>query len=211
LASLEASYPDTLFVYTTMPLTTASDADNVKRNQYNLAVRQYVVDHDKYLFDIADIEAHDLNGNPQTFQSGGQTYQKLYSGYTSDGGHLNTTGRQQVALGWYAMGALIASPQEALTLYGTPSDRAIHLRWEVDPLPPGLSAWRIAYEGPPGDQPSPITGLDSSYRAFSLTGLTNYMPYTVTLNAMQGSTAVLTDTLTLIPTDNLLQLPLVRR
>jgi hypothetical protein len=211
MSALEASYPGTVFVYTTMPLTTGSDADNVLRNTYNAAVRQYAQDHDKYLFDIADIEAHDPSGVPQTFQSGGQTYQKLFSGYTSDGGHLNTTGRQRVATGWYAMAALIASPEEALELHGSPSDRAIHLRWDVNPVPPGSTTWRIAYDGPPGNPASPITGLDGSSRDFTLTSLTNYTPYTVTLNAMQGSTPVLTDTITIMPTDKLLRLPLVRR
>jgi hypothetical protein len=211
MQALEDSYPGTVFVYTTMPLTDDSDSSNVLRNQYNALVRQYARDHDKYLFDIADIEAHDPGGVPQTFQSGGQTYQKLYSGYTSDGGHLNTTGRQRVAMGWYAMAALIASPEDALQLYGSPSDQAIHLHWDVDPVPPGLSSWRILYDGPPGSPASPITGLDGSSRELALTNLANYTPYTVTLNAMQGSTPVLTDTVTVMPTDMLLRLPLIRK
>jgi lysophospholipase L1-like esterase len=121
MSALEADYPGTVFVYTTMPLTTASDSDNVKRNQYNAAVRQYAQDHDRYLFDIADIEAHDPSGNPQTFQSGGQTYQKLYGSYSSDGGHLNAAGEERVALGWYAMAALIAAGPV------TPPDKFLYL------------------------------------------------------------------------------------
>ena len=99
------SYAGTTFVYTTMPLTTGEDSNNILRNQYNDAVRDYCIAHDRLLFDIADIEAYDPTGNPITFAYDNQTYQKLYSGYTSDGGHLNTVGRQRVAMGWYAVAA----------------------------------------------------------------------------------------------------------
>ncbi len=107
MVALEASYPNTVFVYATMPLTTDQDYNNALRNQYNAAVRSYCLTHDRLLFDIADIEAFDPNGTQYTFVYGGQTCQKLYSGYTSDGGHLNTTGRQRVAKGWYAVAAEI--------------------------------------------------------------------------------------------------------
>lgn len=108
MANLEAAYPRTIFVYTTMPLMTSEDANNILRNQYNAAVRAFCSANSRLLFDIADIEAHDPAGNAYTFTSGGQVYQKLYSGYTSDGGHLNATGRQRVATGWYAVAAVIA-------------------------------------------------------------------------------------------------------
>jgi hypothetical protein len=103
LSALEATYPTTVFVYATMPLTTDTNSDNVLRNQYNQAVRTYCAANNKFLFDIADIEAHDPSGVRQTFTSGAETYDRLYSGYTTDGGHLDTAaGRQQIAKGWYA-------------------------------------------------------------------------------------------------------------
>ncbi len=108
LSALEAQYPQTVFVYITMPLMTSTDYDNVLRNLYNAAVRQYCAANNKLLYDLADMEAHDPNGNPSTFTYQGQTYQRLYSGYTSDGGHLNMPGRQRIALGWYATAAAIA-------------------------------------------------------------------------------------------------------
>jgi hypothetical protein len=40
-----------------------------------------------------------------------------------------------------------------------------------------------------------------------LSGLTSYSLYTVTLNAMMGGTPALTDTLTVMPTDLLLFMP----
>lgn len=111
LASMDAlavSYPTTAVVFATMPLTTGEDADNVLRNVYNQAVRQHCAAIGALLYDIADIEAHDVNGAEQTFESGGETYQKLYAGYTGDGGHLDTEGRQRVARGWYATAATLA-------------------------------------------------------------------------------------------------------
>ncbi len=106
--ALAADFPTTVMVYATMPLMTGEDADNVLRNQYNQAVRDHCLGTGALLFDIADMEAFDPAGNPQTFQYGGETYQKLYAGYTDDGGHLNAAGRQRVALGWYAVAATLA-------------------------------------------------------------------------------------------------------
>lgn len=105
MSALETYSPQTIFVYTTMPLMTSTDSDNVLRNQYNQAVRAYCSTNKKLLLDIADIESHDPNGVEQTFQYNGSTYQKLYSNYSSDGGHLNSAGRQRVAKGWYAAAA----------------------------------------------------------------------------------------------------------
>lgn len=109
MAALEASFPTTVYVYMTMPLMNTADSDNILRNQFNTAVRAYCTSNNRLLFDIADIEAYDPSGVQYTFTSGGTTYQKLYNGYTSDGGHLNTTGRQRVATGWYAVAAAIVS------------------------------------------------------------------------------------------------------
>lgn len=110
MAAIEADYPDTVVVYITMPLTTDENSTNVQRNQYNAAVRTYCANHGKLLFDLADMEAYDPSGNPSSFTSEGKTYQKLYAGYTDDGGHLNSAGRQRIALGWYAVAAVIAAP-----------------------------------------------------------------------------------------------------
>ncbi|MCP4642638.1 MAG: hypothetical protein GY851_19490, partial [bacterium] len=89
---------------------TSEDASNILPPDYNDAVRQYCITNGKFLFDIADIEAHDPSGVEQTYESGGSTYQKLYSGYTSDGGHLNSTGAERVAMGWYAAAASQTTP-----------------------------------------------------------------------------------------------------
>jgi hypothetical protein len=96
-----------------------------------------------------------------------------------------------------------------LNLHGEPAAEAIHLTWEVEGALPVTTTWQITYDGLAGDQPSPITGIISPTRAYTLTGLTNYTWYTVTLNAMLDSIPFLTDTVRVMPTDWLVYLPLV--
>jgi len=113
MTNLEAVYPQTVFVYTTIPLMASEDSDNALRNIYNLRLRDWARASGRVLFDIADIEAHDPSGAPCTFVYHGKTCQKLCADYTRDGGHLNTEGRQLVARGFYALGAaLTANPPE---------------------------------------------------------------------------------------------------
>ena len=78
------------------------------RGPVNQAVRVHCASTGAVLYDLADMEAYDPSGVAQTFLSAGQTYQKLYDGYTDDGGDLNVTGRQRVATGWYAVAAVLA-------------------------------------------------------------------------------------------------------
>jgi hypothetical protein len=103
MTNLEAAFPDTVFVYMTMPLTTATDAENALRHAFNERVREWTHANGRVLFDIADIEAHDSKGQPCTFSHRNKTCQKLCESYTSDGGHLNETSRQLVARGFYAL------------------------------------------------------------------------------------------------------------
>jgi lysophospholipase L1-like esterase len=105
--SLEAQVPGTVMVYATIPLTTAADSNNYLRNAFNDRLREWVRQNGRVLFDIADIEAHDPSGNPATFEYHGKTCQKLYEKYTSDGGHLEGEGRQNVARGFYALSATL--------------------------------------------------------------------------------------------------------
>jgi hypothetical protein len=107
MTNLEAAFPDTVFVYMTMPLTTAEDLDNGLRNGFNDRVRTWTKENGRVLFDIADIEARDSNGQMCTFVRKGKNCQKLCGEYTGDGGHLNETGRQLVAKGFYALEAVL--------------------------------------------------------------------------------------------------------
>ena len=118
-------------------------------------------------------------------------------------------------LGAYEVGAPlpIYGPREpvALELVGTPADQAIHLSWEVTGSLPETSSWQIIYDGPTGDEPSPITGIDHNNRSYALTGLTNFTSYTITLNALVDNTPILTGTVSVMPTDISTYLPLLIR
>jgi hypothetical protein len=104
---------------------------------------------------------------------------------------------------------LSCSQTMELTLNGIPGDKTIYLTWEVNASLPLTATWTINYSGPTGNQPSPITGLPEPTRTYALTGLTNYTLYTVTLNAMLNNTPILTDTVTRMPTDISISLPLI--
>jgi len=99
----------------------------------------------------------------------------------------------------------------SLTLHASPADRRLHLRWTVNTTLPITSTWEIHYVGPPGDEPSPITGITHTARTYTLTGLTNYQWYTVTLHGMVDGTSVMSDTVRAMPTDRLVYLPVVMR
>ena len=96
----------------------------------------------------------------------------------------------------------------ALTVTGRPANEAILLSWEVNVSLPLTTTWTIEYVGQPGDQPSPITGIPADTRHFALTGLTNYTWYTVTLAT---DPPLLKGMVQVMPTDHLVNLPLVAR
>jgi hypothetical protein len=115
------------------------------------------------------------------------------------------TTRPQIA-GW-DVGAYEAVPE--LVLRGSPADRAIHLTWDVNMSLPSTGTWHIDYYTTATSAPFTATDPFSTTRAYTLTGLTNYQWYTVTLNALVDSTSFLSDTVRVMPTDRLVYLPLV--
>jgi hypothetical protein len=98
-----------------------------------------------------------------------------------------------------------------LQLSGSPNDQTILLNWTMNTAVAPGTTWQISYSGPAGDQLSPITGLAEGTRSYTLTGLTNYTTYDITLNAMVSGSPVLTDTVSVMPTDLLLYLPLAQK
>src|SRR5882672_555194 len=116
MTNLEAAFPETVLVYMTMSLMTDTDADNFLCNAFNERLREWIRQNGRVLFDIADIEAHDLEGKVCTFQYRNKICQKLCDSYTKDGGHLNETGRQLVAKGFYALSAALVEKQRAPAL-----------------------------------------------------------------------------------------------
>ena len=107
------------------------------------------------------------------------------------------------------MAAWDIGPYEAipeLELVGVAANTAIHLTWSVNITLPVTTTWTVDYSGPPGDQIPPITGLPGEARSYTLTGLANYAWYTVTLTT---DPPMLSDAVTVMPTDIFLFLPLV--
>ncbi|KAA3663073.1 MAG: hypothetical protein DWQ04_11690 [Chloroflexi bacterium] len=102
--------------------------------------------------------------------------------------------------------------QSTLQLSGSPNDQTVHLSWTVNTTLPDGATWEITYTGGPNGTPtSPITGLAKETRSTTITQLQNYTIYTVTLTALDGSTPILTDSITIMPTDIFVYLPLIQR
>ena len=134
MAGLEAAHPDTVFVYMTIPLKTKDgylksllktqgNDENFQRNVFNDKLREWARAHNKVLLDVADIEAHDVDGAAESFEYNGRMCQALCKSYTEDGRHLDDApglGRQRVAKGFYALAAALLNAQGAA---GAPSDR----------------------------------------------------------------------------------------
>lgn len=122
MEGLERDFPQTRFIYVTLPLRAGSgaNASNMLATTYNEAVRAHCADSDRILLDVADIECHDPTGERNVFTVGEQQYERLCWEYTHDGGHLNAEGARRVALGWYAAAAALAAAATATE----PSDPA---------------------------------------------------------------------------------------
>lgn len=103
---LETMYPDTIFVYFTIPYFTEDRHSNSNSisNVFNNELRSWIAEQDnKVLFDIADLEAWSPEDIHQTFTQNGVTYETLYNGFTNDGVHLDATASQRVAIGLYSL------------------------------------------------------------------------------------------------------------
>jgi len=112
LFSQEPYFPETMYVYMTMPLTTSQDSANYTRNLYNDTMRGWCRANNRVLFDVADIEAHDTNGAPCTFTYSGLVCQYLCPAYNAsgDGGHPDSPYAQQLlASGFYALAGTLMS------------------------------------------------------------------------------------------------------
>ncbi len=74
---------------------TYRDEDNVLRNAYNRALREWFAGEP--LFDLAAVEATFPDGSLSSFEHEGQSIHTLVQAYTDDGGHLNDVGRRRAA------------------------------------------------------------------------------------------------------------------
>jgi hypothetical protein len=61
MSELENDYPGVIFVYMTGHLDGTGESGNL--HQRNEQIRQYCIDNNKVLYDFADIESYDPDGN----------------------------------------------------------------------------------------------------------------------------------------------------
>ncbi len=113
MARLANENPKTVFIHSTMPLTSRQTGpkawikellgkavrgvgDNIRRKEYNdLLIEEYA--EKEIVFDIASIESGDSDERKMTFEKKGKTICSMVPEYTNDGGHLNETGGRMVA------------------------------------------------------------------------------------------------------------------
>ena len=87
--ALKVQYPSVSFVHVTIPLRLSSyTTTNAIRKQYNDLLRAAYNGTSDYVYDLAEIESTDPNGNKYTY---------LLSQYSLDDSHLNATGRVRAA------------------------------------------------------------------------------------------------------------------
>lgn len=108
MLDLERQYPEKTFIWATSALW-ADPGDACSGNfnscrqiaDFNQQVRAFAHANNKPLYDIADIESHDLNGNPCTVQG----YEGMCSVWYSDGGgHPTIAASIRLAKGfWWLM------------------------------------------------------------------------------------------------------------
>lgn len=108
----QAEHPGSVLVWWTWPIV-ASDSGRAPCNQelawFNDQVRAYVNANGGVLFDVADIESHDPDGSPVSYNG----WEAAYSGYLSDWLHLNEAGRQRVAGAmWHLLARVAGWPGE---------------------------------------------------------------------------------------------------
>ncbi len=107
METLEADYPAITFVWWTSAITAAGDGGDV-RERFNNLVREYCAARGKVLFDLADIESHDLQGNPCHDDLGAEA---MYAGYAADGQHPTDIGQMRLASAVWWLLARIAGWQ----------------------------------------------------------------------------------------------------
>ncbi|NJN54721.1 MAG: hypothetical protein HC804_08190, partial [Anaerolineae bacterium] len=126
LEAFEAQHPDKVIIYWTTSLARSigSDVSDLFNNQ----MRQYAIEHNKVLFDVADILSHDPDDNAcydnrdgipytsqndtENFPDDGHNYLAICPHYTTEteGGHLGSTstGAIHVAKAFWVLMARLA-------------------------------------------------------------------------------------------------------
>lgn len=111
MEGLEASYPDTTFVWWTSALNNNGEYGG-KRSIFDNLLRDYCAQHGKVVFDLAAIESHDPDGNMALDDNG---FEGMYAGYATDGQHPSGDARIRLAGALWWLFARIAGWEVAPT------------------------------------------------------------------------------------------------
>lgn len=115
MEKLESKYPEKLFIWWTIPLTQVGMHCT---DTLNFLIRKYCRDNNKVLFDIADIEAWDTNGQHVISPAGYEMAFKGYCGEQQPGAqacHPNWTGKVLLAKAYWWMMCSISGYTETTT------------------------------------------------------------------------------------------------
>jgi len=203
MTNLEAAYPQTLFVYVTMPITTTNydfevdvePEDEYWRCVFNNALRAWCTANNRVLFDIADVEAHDSNGNLCTFMYDGLLCEQLWSGdnqggdaccgEVGDGAHPTNFGAEElIAKGFYALAA-------ALVQRGQPQQTTTILSSSANPSPVGQAVvFTAAVAGTTGTPSGAVQFSTNGVAAATAVTLTNGTAMFTTGGLRRGTNTV---------------------
>ena len=129
---LKTRHPHIAFIHVTAPLRdeakgfevwaremlgrpNRSKLANIKRNDFNRLLRETYANDP--IFDLAASQSTYPDGSRESFSRDGRTYYSLIGNYTSDGRHLNETGREFVAADFVrSIGGALSQKAEAASL-----------------------------------------------------------------------------------------------
>lgn len=108
-AAFEAQHANRVFIYWTTSL--ARTIGTQVSDDFNNQMRQYAINQEEILFDVADILSHDPDGNP-CYDTNGEGHLAICPHYTTEsaGGHLGSVsaGKIRVAKAFWVLMAQIA-------------------------------------------------------------------------------------------------------
>lgn len=233
MAQLENDYPGITFVYMTGHSDGTGDTGNLHlRNQQ---IRDYVTTNNKVLYDFYDIELYDPDANyfgdklvndncDYDSDANGtrdrnwaidwqNTHTQDVDWYSCSCAHSQSLNCNQKAYAaWWLWARLVGwdggeTSVPMVQLSWRPASQTIFVNWTIADGLPDPESWQLSYTGPVGDEPSPITNIPGDVRRYTLTGLSNYTWYDISLSGMVNGAPIMTDTVKAMPTDILIYLP----